>query len=88
VSLPIGPWVILPEVSLAAAEVTRLMHGGCLSMGIPNAGSRLRRIASGFYDEGAGQFLGIGASDGQGTVRPVDCSVWTAGSHSQGRGRV
>jgi tRNA pseudouridine55 synthase len=60
----------LPKVSLAAAEVTRLMHGQTVSIegnatntGV-GAADRVR-----LYDE-AGQFLGIGASDGQGTVRP------------------
>src|ERR1700731_1055497 len=60
----------LPKVSLAAAEVTRLMHGQAVSIAEnhTNAGigaaDRVR-----LYDE-AGQFLGIGASDGHGTVRP------------------
>jgi tRNA pseudouridine55 synthase len=60
----------LPKVSLAGAEVTRLMHGQPVSIAghATNAGvgaaDRVR-----LYDE-AGQFLGIGASDGHGTVRP------------------
>jgi tRNA pseudouridine55 synthase len=60
----------LPKVSLAGAEVTRLMHGqpvsiagNATSTGVA-AADRVR-----LYDE-AGQFLGIGASDGHGTVRP------------------
>ena len=60
----------LPMVSLAGAEVIRLMHGQPVSIAgnATNAGigaaDRVR-----LYDE-AGQFLGIGASDGHGTVRP------------------
>ncbi|HWW80297.1 MAG TPA: tRNA pseudouridine(55) synthase TruB, partial [Steroidobacteraceae bacterium] len=60
----------LPKVMLAAAEVTRLMHGQSVSIAgnATNAGvgaaDRVR-----LYDD-AGQFLGIGASDGHGTVRP------------------
>jgi tRNA pseudouridine55 synthase len=66
----------LPKVSLAGAEVTRLLHGQPVSIAGPlsivgsgtNAGigaaDRVR-----LYDD-AGQFLGIGASDGHGTVRP------------------
>lgn len=60
----------LPKVSLAGAEVTRLMHGQPVSI----AGSATNAGVGGadrvrLYDE-AGQFLGIGASDGHGTVRP------------------
>ena len=66
----------LPKVSLAGAEVIRLMHGQAVSIAGPvsivgngtsaglAAADRVR-----LYDE-AGQFLGIGASDGHGTVRP------------------
>ena len=60
----------LPKVSLAGAEVTRLMHGqpvsiaGSATNAAVGAADRVR-----LYDE-AGQFLGIGASDGHGTVRP------------------
>ena len=60
----------LPKVSLAAAEVTRLMHGQSVS--IAGSGTNVDVGAADrvrLYDE-AGQFLGIGASDGHGTVRP------------------
>jgi tRNA pseudouridine55 synthase len=60
----------LPKVSIVGSEVTRLMHGQPVSIagnatntGV-GAADRVR-----LYDE-AGQFLGIGASDGHGTVRP------------------
>jgi tRNA pseudouridine55 synthase len=60
----------LPKVSLAAAEVIRLMHGQPVSI-VGNATSAGDAAADRvrLYDE-AGQFLGIGASDGNGTVRP------------------
>ena len=60
----------LPKVSLAGAEVTRLMHGQPVSFAgnATNAGvAAADRVR--LYDE-AGQFLGIGSSDDHGTVRP------------------
>jgi tRNA pseudouridine55 synthase len=60
----------LPKVSLADTEVARLMHGQPVSI-VGNASSAGIAAADRvrLYDE-AGQFLGIGASDGHGTVRP------------------
>jgi tRNA pseudouridine55 synthase len=60
----------LPKVSLAGAEVTRLMHGQPVSIaGDATSGGIAAADRVRLYDD-AGQFLGIGASDGHGTVRP------------------
>ncbi len=61
----------LPKVSVIGLQVSRLMHGQAVPIGAAdaadprvNAAARIR-----LYDE-AGRFLGIGESDGGGSVQP------------------
>jgi tRNA pseudouridine55 synthase len=54
----------LPKVSLTAAQAARLMQGQAVSANAACVSDRVR-----LYDE-AGRFLGIGATDEHGTVRP------------------
>jgi tRNA pseudouridine55 synthase len=56
----------LPKVTFSAAQVARLMHGQAVVF-TQMAGTAAARIR--LYDP-AGQFLGIGESDGRGSIQP------------------
>ncbi|HEY0341047.1 MAG TPA: tRNA pseudouridine(55) synthase TruB [Steroidobacteraceae bacterium] len=60
----------LPKVSLDAAQVTRIQHGQAVSIAADPASSAIgvaERVR--LYDE-TGRFLGIGSTDGSGSVQP------------------
>jgi len=58
------PLAGLPAVHLAAGEARRVLQGQAVHRPAPAAATRVR-----LYDEG-GNFLGIGAADASGAVRP------------------
>ncbi|MBV8496273.1 MAG: tRNA pseudouridine(55) synthase TruB, partial [Gammaproteobacteria bacterium] len=58
------PLAGLPAVHLAAGEARRVLQGQAVHRSAPAAATRVR-----LYDEG-GNFLGIGAADASGAVRP------------------
>ncbi len=61
------PLAHLPAVQLSAAAATRVLHGQAV---LAEAGAAARGERVRLYDE-AGRFLGIGALDETGAVRPV-----------------
>jgi len=66
----------LPKVSLSAPQATRLLHGQAVTLAADSGQSGIgaaERIR--LYDE-AGRFLGIGKSNGSGSVQPRRLFLW------------
>jgi tRNA pseudouridine55 synthase len=64
------PLGYLPKVSLTAAQTARVMHGQAVNAAVePASASADAALRVRLYDATA-QFLGIGESDGHGSVRP------------------